>query len=94
VVDPAAPCRLGLVSVNVQSNDVGTDQFGGGRLSARSTANAAAIATLEARLPTASWRGEAAGLDLYVTLPEHADETVLARAADDRGVLVGLGAWH
>lgn len=59
--------------------------------SARSTAT---IATLEARLPTARWRGEAAGLDLYVTLPEHADETILARAADDRGVLVGLGAWH
>jgi len=53
-----------------------------------------AIAALEARLSIASWRGEAAGLHLHVTLPDHVDETALARAAYERGVLVGLGAWH
>jgi len=52
------------------------------------------IATLAARLPDASWRGEAAGLHLYVILPERVDETALARAAYDRGVLVELAAWH
>ena len=54
----------------------------------------AAISALAKLLPNASWRGEAAGLHLYVTLPEHVDEDALARAAYDRRVLVETGGWH
>ena len=54
----------------------------------------AAIAALAALAPTALWRGEAAGLHVYVTLPEHVDEGALARAAYGHGVLLELGAWH
>lgn len=54
----------------------------------------AAIAALAALVPTARWQGEAAGLHVYVALPEHVDEDALARAAYERGVLLELGAWH
>jgi GntR family transcriptional regulator/MocR family aminotransferase len=57
----------------------------------RRDATITALATL---LPSADWRGEAAGLHLYVTLPEYTDEGVLARAAYDRHVLIETGAWH
>ena len=52
------------------------------------------IATLDALLPYAPWRGEAAGLHLHLTLPDGVDEETVARGAYARGVLVELGAWH
>ena len=54
----------------------------------------AAIATLTAHVPDARWQGEAAGLHLYLTLPDHVDEQRLGRAAYERGVLLELGSWH
>lgn len=54
----------------------------------------ATIATLAALLPSARWQGEAAGLHLYLTLPDHVDEQAVARAAYERGVLLEPGAWH
>jgi GntR family transcriptional regulator/MocR family aminotransferase len=54
----------------------------------------ATIATLTNVVPTAGWQGEAAGLHLYLTLPDHVDEHELARAAHARGVLLELGSWH
>ncbi len=54
----------------------------------------ATIATLAALLPSACWHGEAAGLHLYLTLPDYVDEQAVARAAYERGVLLELGAWH
>ena len=54
----------------------------------------ATIAALAALLPSARWQGEAAGLHLYLTLPDHVDERAVARTAYERGVLLELGAWH
>jgi GntR family transcriptional regulator/MocR family aminotransferase len=54
----------------------------------------ATIATLAALLPSARWRGEAAGLHLHVTLPDDVDERAVVRAAYERGVLLEFGAWH
>src|SRR6266542_1943270 len=54
----------------------------------------ATIATLAALLPSVCWHGEAAGLHLYLTLPDYVDEQAVARAAYERGVLLELGAWH
>jgi len=54
----------------------------------------ATIASLAALLPSACWHGEAAGLHLSLTLPDHVDEQAVARAAYERGVLLELGAWH
>jgi len=54
----------------------------------------ATIAMLAAHLPGARWQGEAAGLHLYLTLPDHVDEQRLGRTAYERGVLLELGSWH
>jgi GntR family transcriptional regulator/MocR family aminotransferase len=54
----------------------------------------ATIAALAALLPNARWQGEAAGLHLYLTLPDHVDERAIARTAHQRGVLLELGTWH
>ena len=54
----------------------------------------ATIAALAARLPNIEWQGEAAGLHLYLTLPEDVDAMGLARSAYERGVLLELGTWH
>jgi GntR family transcriptional regulator / MocR family aminotransferase len=54
----------------------------------------ATIAALEELLPAARWRGESAGLHLYVELPEGIDERAVAYAAYERGVLVEDAAWH
>jgi GntR family transcriptional regulator/MocR family aminotransferase len=54
----------------------------------------ATIAALAGLLPSARRHGESAGLHLYVTLPEDADEANVARAAFSRGVLLEPGAWH
>jgi GntR family transcriptional regulator / MocR family aminotransferase len=54
----------------------------------------ATIATLAAKLPSARWQGEAAGLHLHVTLPDDVDERAVVHAAYERGVLLELGAWH
>ena len=54
----------------------------------------ATIAALADLLPNARWQGEAAGLHLYLTLPDHVDERAIARTAHERGVLLELGAWH
>ncbi len=52
------------------------------------------IALLAEHVPVARWHGEAAGLHLYVTLPEHLDEDAIARGAYERGVLIGTGRRH
>ena len=54
----------------------------------------ATIAALADLLPNARWQGEAAGLHLYLTLPDHVDERAVARTAHERGVLLEHGAWH
>ena len=54
----------------------------------------ATIAALAALLPDARWQGEAVGLHLYLTLPDHVDGWAVVRTAHERGVLLELGAWH
>jgi GntR family transcriptional regulator / MocR family aminotransferase len=54
----------------------------------------ATIAALARQLPEATWRGAAAGLHLYVTLPPDVDEGALVHAAFERGVLVEDAHWH
>ena len=54
----------------------------------------ATIAALARHLPEATWRGAAAGLHLHVTLPPDVDESALAHAAFERGVLVEDARWH
>jgi GntR family transcriptional regulator/MocR family aminotransferase len=54
----------------------------------------AALAALARHLPEATASGVAAGLHLYVRLPEGCDERGLVRAARRRGVLVEGAARH
>jgi GntR family transcriptional regulator / MocR family aminotransferase len=54
----------------------------------------ATIAAVEELIPAARWQGAAAGLHLWVRLPEGVDERQLAQAAYERGVLVEDAAWH
>jgi GntR family transcriptional regulator/MocR family aminotransferase len=54
----------------------------------------ATISALASLLPDARWRGEAAGLHVHITLPEHVDEAALARVAYENGALIEAGAWH
>ena len=54
----------------------------------------ATIAAPGRHLPEATWRGAAAGLHPYVTLPPDVDESALAHATFERGVLVEDAHWH
>jgi GntR family transcriptional regulator / MocR family aminotransferase len=54
----------------------------------------AAIRALETFLPSARWRGEAAGLHLLLTFPATVDAKAVTAAAYEQNVLVELGAWH
>jgi GntR family transcriptional regulator/MocR family aminotransferase len=54
----------------------------------------AALEALAAHVPGASVRGVAAGLHLYLDLPDGCDERGLVSAARGRGVLVEGAAWH
>jgi GntR family transcriptional regulator/MocR family aminotransferase len=54
----------------------------------------AALAALAAHLPDATPRGVAAGLNLYVELPDGCTEREVAERARERGVFVEGAAWH
>src|SRR3954469_3676553 len=54
----------------------------------------ATIEALDDLIPEAEWQGAAAGLHLWVRLPEGVDERELALVAYERGVLVEDAAWH
>jgi GntR family transcriptional regulator/MocR family aminotransferase len=53
-----------------------------------------ALSALAAHLPAAAPRGVAAGLHVYVDLPDGCDERDLVRRAGAHGVLVEGAAWH
>ena len=52
------------------------------------------IAALDELLPGARWRGEAAGLHLYVELPPGLSEQEVLDRAAERGLDLEAGAWH
>lgn len=54
----------------------------------------AALDALATHLPAAEPRGVAAGLHLYIDLPDGCDERALVTRARARGVLVEGAAWH
>jgi GntR family transcriptional regulator/MocR family aminotransferase len=54
----------------------------------------ATIAAIEDLLPEVQWQGAAAGLHLWVRLPDGVDERELAQAGFERGALVEDAAWH
>lgn len=53
----------------------------------------ATIAALEEFMPAARWQGAAAGLHLWVDLPENVDAHAVVMAAYDRGVTVEDASW-
>ncbi|WP_370063918.1 PLP-dependent aminotransferase family protein [Mycobacterium sp. MAA66] len=54
----------------------------------------AVLAALANSLPAATPMGVAAGLHLYLQLPQHCDEDAVVAGAYDRGVLVGGARWN
>lgn len=54
----------------------------------------AALGALSTSLPSATPTGVAAGLHVYVQLPNHCDEQELVEAARKRGVLIEGARWH
>jgi GntR family transcriptional regulator/MocR family aminotransferase len=53
-----------------------------------------ALASIAMHLPRAKPRGVAAGLNLYIDLPEGCSEREVVRRARERGVFVEGAAWH